>query len=844
MKINISFFVVVFALSGLMVPTYSMNLTPASAASVEYPRNIAGEVAADAVLDSFWYFVGWYLDLGADYDKQWGILKNDWEQAPDMLDHFVKCTKLATTTIDNLIRTSFVIAKINNSYDPITDEIAQSFYNSYPSVTDSMLDWNDCRTEFEEKYNKENILGNLKEIIVVHSALEVSDYVADKTGFEGLYEAAGEESGIDLNNMRRNGVVLETLVALKTAELMAGEEAIDVAAEVFQKALKDVLKKEIRRNIQKDASKQVLQLFSADFAEKTVSDQISAIFQVGIDSKKLPPYVESVKKTTDDLKDCLTLKGMDSLDFFSDCIDTLDKDFKKIGDPFVKLEEQIKKCNASPENKKECDEHLKNRFAPSLNTIKNNFTLIGDCVALQDNVTAEQCAEFLEINVNLYGSLKECVKENNEPKCVEQLSKFYADLNFQKIFDYIDKFGRCYSTTQIECVAAPGMPSLAPPGYEEIMKEYQDALEKFELHEAEMERYQNEINAADLATSGRNPDPTVALNSDGTFTVFAVGYHNQMIWIRQASPNSDTWNDWNNEGGWIIQPVAGTAKEFQSKEHTIIFFGVGSDNSVQVKWHKGDGLGYSNWGSLMGWIVDPVIGKNKDGTVQVFGTTKEKKILTEWELPRNRGWEQTWGTFPEEWGLKPTVEQNKDGTLQLFVIGQDNKVYSKWQTSPNSQSWSRYVGIGNEKMVQDVTVAKNKDGRIQVFGIEANDGHIVHKSQKEPDKNSGWNSWQRLDFDKHHRELEAITDSNGIIHLFVVNEDHTLWHNWQRSVNCKESEYDCWLGWNTMGAFAWISDISASAAPDGRWMVVGVGGDNQVVYVPSWSNEIKLLGLG
>jgi len=31
MKINIAFFVVVFALSGLMVPTYSINLTPANA---------------------------------------------------------------------------------------------------------------------------------------------------------------------------------------------------------------------------------------------------------------------------------------------------------------------------------------------------------------------------------------------------------------------------------------------------------------------------------------------------------------------------------------------------------------------------------------------------------------------------------------------------------------------------------------------------------------------------------------------------------------------------------------------------------------------------------------------
>jgi len=278
------------------------------------------------------------------------------------------------------------------------------------------------------------------------------------------------------------------------------------------------------------------------------------------------------------------------------------------------------------------------------------------------------------------------------------------------------------------------------------------------------------------------------------------------------------------------------------KDGRIVVFYLMHENTIGLQWQGTKNYGiFQGSGIVEGWSVQPVSIQQEDGKLLLFAVGKSNAIFYKIEKNVNSAkWVKDSGTWTSlgGWGLKPTAALNKDGSAQIFIIGSDNRIYSKWQTSPNSQNWSSdYLGIGDDHWVRDIAVAKNKDGRLEVFGIQEKHNYIVHKAQKTPDKNGGWGDWKRLG--NNVIEIEAITDSRGIIHLFAVTKDNILHHNWQKQPNC-----DCWNGWEPRGANAWITDISAIATPDGNWVVVGASGDNQVVYVPSWNYKLQLLGLG
>jgi len=483
MKINISFLIVVFAISALMAPTYSMNLTPANAQTFDAsdsPVAVAVDVATEKAIDGFWNIVGWYFNLASDYDEDWGQIVHDTAHSPQLVEDYVKCQMLTAKIVGNLIEAGPAISKINQQYSEISDETVAQFAKDYSGLIQSITDYSDCQNAFEEEYGDvEELMENAKEITLVHSALAVSDYTSSKTGFAELYDVAGDESGIDLNTIRRNGVVLETLVAMKTAEIMSGEEAVDVPIKAIKEAIKGILedlvqeqvdeaREAIKDEIRKATARQILTLFGGDPTGSLISSQIARIFADAEDYPDLPPYIEAMRKTTKDFEGCL--KKVTSIVSVEQCVQQLENNANTLAQPFVNLGNTIEKCNSSPENKKACDEHLVNKFGPSLNNIKDNFTLIGKCLVLEGD--ADKCSQFLEVDRNLYGVLQECTKPDNEVKCNAELKLYYASTGIGQILEDIEGAATCVVDTTDTCMKSDGYPP------SELLTQYEAAKQR------------------------------------------------------------------------------------------------------------------------------------------------------------------------------------------------------------------------------------------------------------------------------------------------------------------------------------------------------------------------------
>jgi len=427
--------VVVFAISGLMVPTYSMTAfaqTDEEVPVIDALVYSGGELTKE-LLD-FWKIVKWYLNLANYYDDRWDNLVNLIANFDVVIDDYVAC--LGPGGEMNLLLVE-AFPEIQQIYADkvVTDQEIEQFVKEHPALMASAEEYGMCMLDFETKHEI-NQLMDADEVIVIHVALEVEDYKYRVSGLDELIGAAGDETGIDLNTLRRDNVALSTLVGYKFIKAVSGAESVKAAS------------------MTANMGSEMLKIFGKTVAKKQFFTLLKGKLFESTDDVPLPAYLQSVKKTTDDLENCAPkIVGIDT---FDSCMNTLGNNLNTLSKPFVSMEQGIERCFESAANTKLCEEHISQKFGPPLSHIKDNVTLLVQCVTFEGDT--DKCSSLLEIDRNIYSVIKECGTPENEVACVNAISNLYTISGVDAILADITGAATCIADTTAMCMASDEYP--------------------------------------------------------------------------------------------------------------------------------------------------------------------------------------------------------------------------------------------------------------------------------------------------------------------------------------------------------------------------------------------------
>ena len=293
----------------------------------------------------------------------------------------------------------------------------------------------------------------------------------------------------------------------------------------------------------------------------------------------------------------------------------------------------------------------------------------------------------------------------------------------------------------------------------------------------------------------------------GRLEVFARGMDSALWHIWQTAP-SNGWSDWGSMGGWISDPVVA-----RNADGRLEVFVIGTDHALWHIWQTAPNNGWSDWGSMGGVIDQIAVGQNADGRLEVFARGMDHALWHIWQTAPNNGWSD-WGSMGG-WISDPVVARNADGRLEVFVIGTDHALWHIWQTAPNN-GWSDWGSMGG--VIDQIAVGQNADGRLEVFA-RGMDSALWHIWQTAP--NNGWSDWGSMGgvID----QIAVGQNADGRLEVFVIGTDHALWHIWQTAPS------NGWSDWGSMGG--WISDPVVARNADGRLEVFARGMDSALWHI-------------
>jgi murein DD-endopeptidase MepM/ murein hydrolase activator NlpD len=167
------------------------------------------------------------------------------------------------------------------------------------------------------------------------------------------------------------------------------------------------------------------------------------------------------------------------------------------------------------------------------------------------------------------------------------------------------------------------------------------------------------------------------------------------------------------------------------------------------------------------------------------------------------------------------VSINADGRQEIFVVGAFGLLFHAYQLAPNGfwSNWSVLDSSISFPAGSTPTAMTNADGRMEVF-VLGNDHAIWHAYQVAP--NAGWTPFGSLSGSLSDNPSVA-RNGDGRLEMFARNTDGRVWHQWQVAPNA------WWSGWYLLGG-VWPAGTSLATATnaDGRVEVFGVGTDGGV----------------
>lgn len=164
------------------------------------------------------------------------------------------------------------------------------------------------------------------------------------------------------------------------------------------------------------------------------------------------------------------------------------------------------------------------------------------------------------------------------------------------------------------------------------------------------------------------------------------------------------------------------------------------------------------------------VGRNEDGTLEVFYAGGDGTLLHDWQRTPNGDWHGAEALSGK--AVEIAVGSNADGRLEVFFRDPLGLVWHDWQTSPNGQ-WHGLESLGAR--AKRIAVAENRDGRLEVFYIDL-DSRIRNLWQASP--NGDWGTDDEI-LGEDATDLAVGRNEDGRLELFYWGRGDEVWHNWQ-----------------------------------------------------------------
>jgi len=239
------------------------------------------------------------------------------------------------------------------------------------------------------------------------------------------------------------------------------------------------------------------------------------------------------------------------------------------------------------------------------------------------------------------------------------------------------------------------------------------------------------------------------------------------VWYDEQVPFTSNWTGWQPLGGLTQgRPASASTKD---GEPAVFALGQGGNPSMWWQYRKIDGT-WSGWLPLGGGLVsDPAVAFNQDGTIEVFAEGPTGAVWYDKEaVPNGTTWS---GWAPVSGGIlfvpaKPAVGRNTDGTLQVFGLGPANgTIWTARQPAPSNNNWSSWASLPNGSLATDPSVAPTADGSLDVFALGPTQATWSDKQTSAG--SSTWTGWTNVG-DTGYSVPTAILNTDGTLSIFVV----------------------------------------------------------------------------
>ena len=232
----------------------------------------------------------------------------------------------------------------------------------------------------------------------------------------------------------------------------------------------------------------------------------------------------------------------------------------------------------------------------------------------------------------------------------------------------------------------------------------------------------------------------------------------------------------------------------------------------QVKLHRlkeGEGINENDsevnrwvpWISLNNNVFDMKIGKNKEGSLELFAIKLEQGpgpdrmgiITRRRQVSTNPDkWEDQWHedlASSNRKFLNIEISSNRNGFLELFGILDGDRVIAKSSRLADS-SWTAW-NTAPRLSAKQIAVGTNKDGKLELFAIKIEDEKIYHSKQM--DNIIQWEQWKPIDGNNiQFTKLSVISNPNDDrIEIYAVEKTgRKIWFTRQ-----KDSASSDWEDW-------------------------------------------------
>jgi hypothetical protein len=299
--------------------------------------------------------------------------------------------------------------------------------------------------------------------------------------------------------------------------------------------------------------------------------------------------------------------------------------------------------------------------------------------------------------------------------------------------------------------------------------------------------------------------PVTVVNANNKVAVLGRGTDNRFYFRQEIAANSNAFADWTAIEQPGVPGLVGDPALVRLGDGRLSVFGTGSDGAIYQSTQVSQGGAWSSYSSLgspanVRLTKSPVVAISANGALVVFAQAVNLNDNALWIRQQSAAGGPWMDWVSLGWRLQYTkpadaIAVNYDALNRLTVVVNNAgaTVSSSRQKSANSTTWTPWVNTATGRHGGSRPAApRNDDGRITVFFAANDNGTMLSVQRQTAPGADTWTDWTEYTQSNVSSSPVAITDVNGRIHVFALDNSSMLHEAVQMDRNS-----DVYTDWST-----------------------------------------------